>query len=154
MADDKLRMMLEEAQQKRASADATEKADRARRVEETKQSGEALRERVLPRLQAAKDEWRGQLELTITDNSAQFDVLSSGHRFYPSISVSATSKSGSSSFKFEAYSPGHVAIKDRKDDSAYEFSFSTGALENLTDDKIDEVLKTIAREAFGVGKKR
>ncbi len=64
MADDKLRMMLEEAQQKKASADAAEKAARAKRVEETKQSGEALRERVLPRLQAAKDEWQGQLELT------------------------------------------------------------------------------------------
>ncbi|WP_192258923.1 hypothetical protein [Mesorhizobium caraganae] len=64
MADDKLRTMREEAQQKKASADAAEKAARAKRVEETKQSGEALRERVLPRLQAAKDEWQGQLELT------------------------------------------------------------------------------------------
>lgn len=61
MADDKLRIMLEEAQQKKASADAAEKAARAKRVEETKQSGEALRERVLPRLQAARTNGRGSL---------------------------------------------------------------------------------------------
>lgn len=155
MADEKLRMMLEEAQRKRALADTAAKDARQKLVEDTKQSGEALRARVLPRLQTAKEEWQGQLELTIDDKSEQFDVLSSGHRSYPSISVSASSKVGSSGFTFEAYSLGYVAVKDRKGENAYEFSFSTGqALKQLTDDKIDEVLKAIVNEAFGVSKKR
>lgn len=148
MADDKLRMMLEEAQQKKASADAAEKAARAKLVEETKQSGDALRERVLPRLQTAKDEWQGQLELTITDNSGKFDVLSSGRRTYPSITVSARS----SGFTFEAYSPGYVAVRDLKGNTAYEFP-SSGKLEEFTDHMIDDVLKTIVGEALGLKKR-
>lgn len=66
---------------------------RAKRVEETKQSGEALRERVLPRLQAAKDEWQGQLELTAEtaeEHRKEFHCLSAWDGSAPkSLSVSS-----------------------------------------------------------------
>src|SRR5437879_5058119 len=79
---------------------------------DAKASGQKLRERVLPRLQAAQKAWEGKLKLDIQDQSDRFQVdPDRRERSYPTITASATGKEHAS-YMFVAHYPGHVSIKD------------------------------------------
>lgn len=120
-----------------------------------KTSGEQLRRRVLPRLSAAQKAWEGKLKLDVADNSDQYSVGASGSRKYPSITASASGQ-GQAAYIFVTHSPGYVSVQEgsgpNRGNNVYEFNVSS--LDDLTDEKIDEILQALLQAALGLKSKR
>jgi hypothetical protein len=149
---DHLKRMLDDAMQRAADRDTAKKTAKQKAEEAAKASGQQLRERVLPRLQAAQKAWEGKLKLDIQDQSVRFQADPDGHsRSYPTITASATAKEHAS-YMFVAHYPGHVSIQDgagrNRGNTAYEFKVEK--LEDLTDAKINEILQALLETALGL----
>jgi hypothetical protein len=149
---DDLKRMLDDAMQQASDRDKAKKNAKQKSEDAARTSGQQLRERVLPRLQAAKEAWKGKLELDIQDQSDRFQVDPEGHtRSYPTITASATVKEHAA-YAFVAHYPGHVSVQDaagrNRGNQAYEFKVQN--FEDLTDAKISEILQSLLEIALGL----
>ncbi|MGD9836290.1 MAG: hypothetical protein AB7F72_01775 [Afipia sp.] len=154
MSDDKLRKMLEDAIAK--SDDKASQAIAAQRKleEETRAGGLALKERLMPRLLAAKEAWADKLNLIIHDNSEKFNVTSQ-QRVYPSIGIALSAKE-LAGFSFESHYPGFVSVREGagRNHGGNVYEFKVEKLEDLTDEKIDQILTVLVNEAHGLKTRR
>ncbi|MEI8698153.1 hypothetical protein [Mesorhizobium sp. ISC15] len=69
MADDKLKVMLENAQLDKANADAAKADEAASELAAINAAAAELRERLMPRLNAAKQAWKDSIILNIEDGT-------------------------------------------------------------------------------------
>lgn len=150
--DDKLKRILEDAENAKATKDASEQSEANQRHSQMLQAGIALRNRLLPRLQEAKEQWAHKVELQINDQSDKFDISSEANRTYPTITVSMYNGAYVGSYIFRAYSGGGVHVLNgagrNRGNSAYKFKVES--LEDLTDEMIDEILTRLVRQAYGL----
>jgi hypothetical protein len=151
-SSDDLKRMLDDAMQRASGRDNAKKTAKQKAEEAAKASGQQLKERVLPRLQAAQKAWEGKFKLDIQDQSDRFQVDPDGHaRAYPTITASATVKEHAS-YAFAAHYPGHVSIREgagqNRGNTVYEFNVEK--LEDLTDAKIDQILQALLETALGL----
>lgn len=154
LSDDPLSKMLDDALQTAATRDSAQKTAKQKHADDMKIAGEELRQRVLPRLLVAQKTWEGKLKLDISDKSNQFNDTP-GARTYPMITVS-TQRKQFASYTFSTHHPGYATVLEgdgpNRGNKAYEFELER--LDQLTDAKVDEVLKALVDIAVGLKPKR
>ncbi|MDB5617461.1 hypothetical protein [Tardiphaga sp.] len=154
MSDDELKKMLDAALNQVASRDSTENAAKKKLEADMKASGVQLKERVLPRLRAAQEAWKGKLKLDIVDDSAKFAAGANGRTTNPSITATAVGVEPAG-FVFVTHYPGHASIQVgaglNRGSQAHDFRISK--IDDLTDGLIDQVLQSILDIALGLKKR-
>jgi hypothetical protein len=149
---DDLKRMLDDAMQRVSERDTKKKTAKQKAEDDTRASGQQLKERVLPRLLAAQKAWKPKFQLDVLDQSDHFQIDPEGHaRSHPTITISATVKEHAS-YMFVAHYPGHISIQDgagrNRGNTAYEFKVEK--LEHITDAKIDEILQALLETTLGL----
>jgi hypothetical protein len=149
MTDDSLRKMLDEAKAERKRLDDARTSARDAKIEAMRQSGERLAARLLPRLREAEKEWGNECRFKVTDRSGAFGIDDRGSS-EPEILISAH-KTKFVSYTFRAWSEDGVALTRTTDRESGSLSVQgVATLADLTDDKIDLILKSLLREAYSL----
>jgi hypothetical protein len=157
MADEKLKRILEDAAN--AAKDARNRAtgEQQQRQASMSAAGQALSQRVIPRLLAASREWNRGAILEVEDLTTTFE-LRVPNRVFPSIVVKFKpigNEGGQRIYRIETFSNGDINIfkidpATRDDKESISGKFGVKNLNDFTDDKIDEFLTLVVRDAFGL----
>lgn len=153
MSDKRLTEMLDEVEIEKNKRDQAKRDAEYEHARSLRASGNALATRLLPRLAEAQGAWKSRVKIEITDRATEFrETLSS-----PSPQVEVTVKAdriASYAFVTPAASYVHVVnlTGNNKGNNVDDFKIQT--IDDLTDDKIDEVLQEMLRIAHGLKEQR